>query len=150
MAEKDFPPESEESPDELAARLDHIELKPGMEPLTPDEQEGFLAGARAQGRTLSSDEMYAIFGPPPERADAFRNEYVVEEQEAAHLERDQIEQLATDFFPELGNAPAPPRLIAGVIFDFDATLALLARPHDELMQEGALNAAAYMRRTGME
>ena len=152
MSEQDLPPQAE-SPDELAARLDRIELKPGMEPLTPEEKEAFLARARVQGRTLSSDEMYAIFGPPPEaapdRADTFRREHVVEEQEAAHLERDEIERLAADFFPELGGGPGTPRLIAGVIFDFDDTLATLARPHAELLEEGARNATAYMRSTGM-
>lgn len=154
MAENESPPNSGESPNDLAARLDRIELKRGMEPLTAEEKEAFLARARAQGRMLSSDEMYAIFGPPPEaapdRADAFRKEHVVEEQEAAHLERDEIERLAADFFPELHAAPDAPRLVAGVIFDFDDTLAALSRPHAELLEEGARNALAYMRGAGMD
>jgi putative hydrolase of the HAD superfamily len=98
--------------------------------------------------------MYAIFGPPPEaapeRADAFRKELVVEEQEAARLERAEIERLAADFFPELGGGPRALRLVTGVIFDFDETLAILSRSHAELLEEGARNAAAYMRSTGMD
>ncbi len=38
----------------------------GMEPLTPEEKERFLARVRAQGRSLTSEEQYALFGPPPE------------------------------------------------------------------------------------
>jgi hypothetical protein len=37
-----------------------------MEPLTPEEKERFLARVRAEGRSLTSEEQYALFGPPPE------------------------------------------------------------------------------------
>ena len=43
-----------------------------------------------------------------------------------------------------------PQLLAGIIFDFDHTLAFLNRPHDDLMTEGARMAQAYMEQNGME
>lgn len=43
----------------------------------------------------------------------------------------------------------PRKLVQGLIFDFDNTLARLNRPLSELMREGAQTAVAYMRSTGM-
>ncbi|MXZ25164.1 MAG: HAD family hydrolase [Caldilineaceae bacterium SB0665_bin_21] len=43
-----------------------------------------------------------------------------------------------------------PRLLAGIIFDFDHTLAFLDRPHEDLMAEGARMAQDYMEQSGME
>ncbi len=43
----------------------------------------------------------------------------------------------------------PRRLVQGLIFDFDNTLARLAEPLDGLMAQGAETAVAYMRSTGM-
>ena len=61
-------------------------------------------------------------------------------------------RLARDFFQELN---APPggralRLVQGVIFDFDNTLARLAEPLPTLLERGAQAAEAYMRSTGMD
>ena len=42
-----------------------------------------------------------------------------------------------------------PRLVQGVIFDFDDTLAHLTQPRDELLAESARQAKAYLRSTGM-
>lgn len=138
--------------DSLDDRLDRIELKPGMEPLTPEEKEAFLARVRAQGRSLTSEEQYALFGPPPMPKPAEPAYDDVEEMEAAPLDVARLEQLAGDFFPELGDVESRPsmRLVTGVIFDFDYTLAAPTRPLDELMEEGARNAEAYMRSTGMD
>lgn len=129
---------------------DEIEIRPGMEPLTPEEMERFLARARAQGRTLTSEEQYAIFGPPPEKP-APQPQYTdVAEMEAAPLTAADVDALTERFFGELNVlAPPAPRLIQGVIFDFDYTLAQLTRPIDELMAEGARQAEAYMRASGM-
>ncbi|MEZ4660035.1 MAG: HAD-IA family hydrolase [Caldilineaceae bacterium] len=130
---------------------DEIEIRPGMEPLTPEELERFLARARAQGRTLTSEEQYAIFGPPPEKPAPQPLYEDVAEMEAAPLTAGEVDALAHRFFGELDvMAPPIPRLIQGVIFDFDFTLAQLTRPIDELMEEGARQAEAYMRATGME
>ena len=43
----------------------------------------------------------------------------------------------------------PRRLVQGLIFDFDNTLARLNRPLDDLMITGAQTAVTYMRSTGM-
>ena len=125
------------------------------EPLTPEEKEAFLARVRGEGRSLTSEEMYALFGPPQEKVESFREAAeVVEEMEPAWLDEGQIAALAENFFPELagekGGKDVGERLVQGVIFDFDYTLAQLTRPLDELMAEGAKAAEAYMRSTGME
>ncbi|MCB9155603.1 MAG: HAD family hydrolase [Caldilineaceae bacterium] len=129
---------------------DEIEIRPGMEPLTPEELEQFLARARAQGRTLTSEEQYAIFGPAPEKPAPQPLYEDVAEMDAALLTHSEVDALADRFFGEQdATLPAIPRLIQGVIFDFDYTLVQLTRPIDELMAEGARQADAYMRSTGM-
>lgn len=127
-------------------------LRPGMEPLTPEEKEAFLARARARGRSLTSEEQYAIFGPPPEPAPASQEAIQVAEMQPAQLDRQRLELLQQNFFPELGDqAPLPDfTLLRGIIFDFDYTLAELTQPLDELMETGAKAAADYMRSTGMD
>ena len=127
------------------------DLPPASEALTDEEKEAFLASVRAQGRSLTSEEQYAIFGPPPEPATA-PEPVEVEEMEAAPLDIESVEQLQNNFFPELPAdiTLAPQRLIQGILFDFDYTLARPTRPIDELMEEGARGAEAYMRATGME
>jgi putative hydrolase of the HAD superfamily len=128
------------------------ELRPSMEPLTAEEKEAFLARARAQGRSLTSAEQYAIFGPPPEPAPAPKPTIHVAEMQPAHLDRPALAQLQDNFFPELGDSAKLPgfSLLRGIIFDFDYTLAELSRPHTELLEAGAKAAADYMRSTGME
>jgi putative hydrolase of the HAD superfamily len=138
-----------------AARLDAIELRPGMEPLTADEKEAFLRRARAQGRSLTSEEQYALFGPPQETVDRFRranqeSDEQVEEQTAAPLDTRQIDSLAGDFFASEGVETTAPPLIRGIVLDFDETLAVLTTPQEELLARGAREALAYMRSAGME
>lgn len=139
-------------PSPLADRLDDLAIGPNMEPLTPDEKEAFLARVRAQGRSLTSEEQYAIFGPPQERAEPEAAPISVEEMTPAPLDADEIRRLQANFFPELGETPpqAGPRLVQGIIFDFDYTLALPARPLDACMEEGARAAEAYMRSRDMD
>ena len=43
----------------------------------------------------------------------------------------------------------PRKLVQGLVFDFDNTLARLNKPLDELMNAGAQTAVDYMRSTGM-
>ena len=43
----------------------------------------------------------------------------------------------------------PRKLVQGLVFDFDNTLARLNRPHEDLMNTGAQTAFDYMRSTGM-
>lgn len=125
---------------------------PAMEPLSPEEKEQFLARVRAEGRALTSEEQYAIFGPPREVVKPAPQLENVEEMAAAPLNAEKLAHLTVNFFPELTDSAALPslRLVQGVIFDFDDTLAYLTRPLEELMAEGAKAADAYMRSTGME
>ncbi len=111
-----------------------------------------LARLRAEGRVLTPEERDLIFEPSKEAAAPAARQYEdVEEMDAAALGSAEIAELEGDFFPELGGrAPAGPRLVRGVIFDFDYTLARPARPLDELMDEGARAADAYMRAAGMD
>ena len=123
-----------------------------MEPLTPEEIEKFLARVRAEGRALTSEEQYTLFGPPREVTKPIQPAEAVEEMSAAPLDEYKLARLTANFFPELTeqtNLPSP-RLVQGVIFDFDDTLAYLTRPLEELMAEGAQAAEAYMRSTGMD
>ncbi len=131
---------------------DEIEIRPGMESLSADELEQFLARARARGHTLTPEEQYTIFGPPQAKQAPMTPQAEVREGEAAHLDRAQIARLQENFFPELGNLAELPnsRLVQGIIFDFDNTLAQLKQPLEELMEAGAKAAEAYMRSTGME
>lgn len=146
------PDEIPVSHDDLQARLDAIELRPGMEPLTTAEKEAFLARVRSQGRALTSAEQYAIFGPPQPApvAPAQPPPPPVEEMEAAPLDEQRLSQLQRNFFGELGERLPAFSLLQGVIFDFDETLAELSRPHADLLAEGAQAADAYMRSRGME
>lgn len=126
--------------------------QPAMEPLTPEEIEKFLARVRAEGRSLTSEEQYTLFGPPRAVTKPAQTEAAVEEMSAAPLDEEKLAHLTQNFFPELADTVAlpSPRLVQGVIFDFDHTLAYLTRPLEELMAEGAQAAEAYMRSTGMD
>ncbi len=67
------------------------------------------------------------------------------------LEPEDLARLSQDFFADFGpDAPSAPRLIQGILFDFDNTLAQLNRPIHDLMVEGGKNAVGYMRATGMD
>jgi FMN phosphatase YigB (HAD superfamily) len=123
--------------------------RPEMEPLTPEELEAFLARARAQGRLLTPEEREQIFRSTPAKEQP-PAEPAVEEMPAAHLDQRQIERLQQNFFPELGDAAPELRLVHGVIFDLDETLAYRTRPLEESMTMGAQAADAYLRSTGMD
>ena len=127
-------------------------LSPPIEPLTPEEKEQFLSRVRAEGRSLTSEEQYALFGPPREATKPVaRQTEEVQEMAAAPLDAAKLAHLTQNFFPELGDTPPmEQRLVQGVIFDFDDTLAYLSRPLEDLMADGARAAEAYMRSTGMD
>lgn len=141
--------ENEQSAD--SGLPDDMSLRPGQEPLTAEEKERFLAWARARGRSLTSDEMYAIFGPPPEPEDKAPVYVDVVPTTDVMLDEQRLALLNSNFFPELGtgNIGALP-LIRGIIFDFDETVAVRTRPLDDLMLDGARAAEGYMRSTGMD
>ena len=116
-----------------SSAFDDFELRPGQEPLTPEEKERFLARVRGEGRTLTSDEMYALFGPPPEPATAAPDYGVVEEMAVPTIDADGLARLERNFFYDVDGAPrAGPPLVRGIIFDFGDTIASLTRPLDEL------------------
>ena len=146
--------EQQGTQDEPEARdeIDEMELRPGMEPLTPEEKDAFLARARAEGRVLTSDEQYALFGPPPKPVAPTEQPVEVREMQPAHLTAADVARLRENFFPELGDGGELPRfsLVQGIIFDLDYTLATLSRPHADLLVDGAKAAEAYMRSTGMD
>ena len=119
--------------------------------MTAEEKERFLARARAEGRTLTSAEMYTIFGPPPEAVAPTPAYSTVTAMSAAPLDAVRLTQLQANFFPELGGGEGlrRERLLRGVIFDFDHTLAFPTRPLAYSMEDGANAAVAYMLATGM-
>lgn len=142
-----------EQVDESSQTNDENELRPGMEPLTPEEMERFLSRARAQGRSLTSEEQYMLFGPPKEAEPANAGQIVedeIEEMESANLNAAWIRALEENFFPNIDDIPPPAPLVRGIIFDLDYTLAYLNRPLDDLLTEGARQAETYMRSTGMQ
>jgi putative hydrolase of the HAD superfamily len=126
--------------------------RPVMEALTPEELEQFLARARAQGRQLTPEERTLVYGVRAPAIPAESKQTEMREMEAASLDEEKLARLTTNFFPELGDESSSPRLslVQGVIFDFDFTLAYLATPIDELMEQGAQAAESYMRSTGMD
>ncbi len=108
---------------------------------------------RADGRAMTLEEINAIFEPSPDTPDVLEEtDEPIVEMESAHLAPEQMASLEQDFFSDVGlNVELPTRpLVAGVIFDFDYTLAAPVRPIEEIVEEGARNAEAYMRSTGME
>ena len=124
--------------------------QPSLEPLTPDEKERFLARVRGEGRMLTDAERAQIFEPAQAARPAPATVIDVAPMPAADLDDEQLARLEQNFFGDLATHVAAPRLVQGVIFDLDHTLATLARPLDELLLAGAQAAEAYMRGTGME
>lgn len=112
-----------------------------MEPLSLEELDRFMQQAKARAESLTEAEKAAV-----------RERSVDEAMEAVtvDLDEEEIAALIEDFFPKLPQKPRPRQLVQGIIFDFDNTLARLTRPLQELMEEGARSAEAYMRSTGMD
>ena len=75
-----------------------------------------------------------------------------DESPDAHFAPEDVARLNQNFFPELGaeSVLSSVPLVRGVLFDFDYTLAYSTRPFDELWEEGARNAEAYMRSQNMD
>ncbi|MCB0063445.1 MAG: HAD family hydrolase, partial [Caldilineaceae bacterium] len=126
--------------------------RPPMEPLSPEEIEQFLARVRREGRALTSQEQYALFGSREAVPAPKPHQEAVEEMAPALLNDQELQQLAHNFFPEFVESDPLPaqRLVQGIIFDFDHTLAYLNRSLDDLMAEGAKAAESFMRSRGMD
>ena len=112
----------------------------GMEALTFDELDEFMKRAKARAKNFGEAERRSLHQGQPDEL----------EEIPVDLDPQAVAALAQNFFPELPAAPRPRRLVQGIIFDFDNTLARLKRPIEDLMAEGARTAEAYMRSTGME
>ncbi len=144
---------STDSPNQSPSHpITQSDLPPKIEPLSPQEIEQYLARVRGEGRSLTSEEQYALFGPREAAPTPAPQYETVDEMVSALLDTQQLQQLAQNFFPEFDTPSALPRhrLVQGIIFDFDQTLAYLPRPLDDLMAAGAKAAEAYMRSTGMD
>lgn len=129
--------------DEMPSEEEHPTPEPGpgsMEPLTPEEMEAFLARVRARAANFRPEDLESLRRDVPSEA---------AEMPTPELPPHVLAQLEADFFPELPVRLRPRRLVQGIIFDFDNTLARLKRPHQELMEEGAKAALAYMHSVGM-
>ena len=100
---------------------------------------------------MTAEERTAVFEGFETQTQLALAEKEIAEMEPALLDAAAVATLQRDFFPELGGAqPTAPSLLKGVIFDFDFTLAELSRPLNDLLEEGARAADAYMRSTGMQ
>jgi FMN phosphatase YigB (HAD superfamily) len=127
-------PENSQRPDDY----DHLHGE-GMEALTLEELDEFMKRAKERAANFREVDRSVLRDAPP-----------TEEETPAEIDPARLARLAQNFFPELPELPRSRRLVQGIIFDFDNTLARLKRPIDELMREGAKTAESYMRATGMD
>jgi putative hydrolase of the HAD superfamily len=125
--------------DSSSADYDHLNSE-GMEALTLEELDEFMKRAKARATHFREADRSTLRDSAP----------TAEEEAPLEIEPSQLARLVENFFPELPAVPRPRRLVQGIIFDFDNTLARLKRPIEELMREGAKTAEAYMRATGMD
>jgi FMN phosphatase YigB (HAD superfamily) len=133
------PDPNQTNDDPMSTDYDHLNSE-GMEALTLEELDEFMKRAKARATNFRQVDRSALGDAP----------LVPDEEAQAELEPSQLARLVENFFPELPAVPRARPLVQGIIFDFDNTLARLKRPIDELMREGAKNAEAYMRATGMD
>lgn len=134
-------PDHEEDP---GTRNGGEEDRMPMEPMTLDEIDEYMRRAQERAASFKPSENGVVEGTVEEAAPEEIEETVVE------IDPSRLARLHQDFFPELPAQPRPRRLVQGVIFDFDNTLAYLTQPPEELMATGARQAEAYMRSTGMD
>lgn len=124
-------------PDEESTQL-HERLSGGMEALSLEELDEFMKRAKSRAANFTPAQRQAVAAPE------------AVEEVAVYVAPDRLAGLLQNFYPELPGSLRPRRLVQGVIFDFDNTLARLKQPIDGLMESGARQAEAYMRSTGME
>lgn len=133
------------SKDERTEQPDSSEVHPigpGMEALSLEELDEFMKRAKARA---------ANFPAAPATAIPLESEAPETEAEEVWVEPARLAGLLANFYPELpANGLRPRRLVQGIVFDFDNTLARIKQPLAELMESGARQAERYMRSTGME
>lgn len=110
-----------------------------MEPLTQEEVDEFMKRAKARAANCPQEE-------DPARSPSDDSNVLAKTDPMAKPTREATDQWFFEGFPAYVR---PRKLVQGLIFDFDNTLAQLNRPLDELMEVGAQQATAYMRSTGM-
>ena len=116
----------------------------GMEPLTPQELDEFMQRARDRAAGMPLEEAPARSAP----ADSELESGAQQPTDAA-TDSSAVARLSEQFFAGEPAQIRPRKLVQGLIFDFDNTLARLNKPLDQLMDTGAQTAVAYMRSTGM-
>ena len=124
---------------------DHAHLySEGMEALTLEELDEFMKRAKARAKNFGEAERRSLHQDiAPDAAGEV-------EEETVDIDPETVAALTQNFFPELPTPLRPRRLVQGIIFDFDNTLARLKTPIEALMASGAKTAEAYMRSTGMD
>lgn len=142
MSEQSGRPKADNDPLPDPAPEQNQRLSNGMEALSLDELDEFMKRAKARAATFPATPPTAI---TPE-IDAPETE-----EEDFSVEPERLAGLMANFYPELpADSLRPRRLVQGIVFDFDNTLARIKQPLAELMESGARQAESYMRSTGME
>lgn len=130
--------------DSSSSRQDAQQNAGRMEPLTPQELDEFRQRAQDQAARRLEEEAAAISSPTDSAT-----EYDFSAQADEPMDSVAVARLSEQFFTGEPARLRPRKLVQGLIFDFDNTLAHLSISQDELMQNGAQTAVAYMRSTGM-
>lgn len=113
----------------------------GMEALTLEELDDFMKRAKARAANFTPAQAVTAPAPAP----------TPDDETPPPIPPERLSTLLQNFYPELPDTPLRPRrLVQGIIFDFDNTLARLKQPIATLMENGARQAEAYMRSTGMD
>lgn len=131
----------ETAPEETAPEQARLN-PPGMEALTLEELDDFMRRAKARAANFRPEEAASLAENAAPDSPS--------EEVAVDLPAEAIAQLSVSFFDDAPAQVRPRPLVQGLIFDFDNTLARLTRSLDDLMDEGAQQAVAYMRSTGMD
>lgn len=138
---------SDEEPTNEQDELERLNQLRGerMEALTPAELEAFKRRVKERAVSFTQEERATVL----RRVEEISGE-TAEEADTPPIDPERLALLRQNFFPELPGVPRPQRLVQGILFDLDNTLARLTQPLEALMESGAKNAEAYMRSTGMD
>ncbi len=122
-------------------------LPTGMEALTLEELDNFMKRAKERAANFPPASRVA-------RTELTHGELLGDaaaDTMAAQVAPERVAHLRHNFYPELPNQELRRRrMVQGVVFDFDNTLARLKQPLEVLMESGARQAESYMRSTGMD
>ncbi len=144
MTEKQTGQANSSSADSSLSGQDEEPNARGMEPLTPQELDEFLRRARERDAGLTQEEARASMAPADSEL-----EDVAQNQGDVAADSSAAASLSGQFFSGEPAQIRPRKLVQGLVFDFDNTLARLNKPLDDLMKTGAQTAVQYMRSTGM-